>query len=274
MNNDPKIKDFKSSEDLVIFLNLIIELSLKHFNRYDVYYDELSKKSIKTLSEITNIETNKITEFSFEEILLSSMNIKLYSENRQKHRLRYIDYKSLEDKMNFVGGQLLNLLGDRTKKGGVSYWRFREEIKKLQERENTKLLDLTGLDEKLRHELNKLYSERNYTHHMTDAKFIEWENYRRNQLNEHGLKLFEYWPTEKIEIDVFEYVEVEWLWQFYLAQIEFKKSVKNVIQQMKKDYSILYKKSIQIQKKYYDVMNCSHFEISMNGIERHLGKKK
>lgn len=178
----------------------------------------------------------------------------------------------MEDKIGNVQAQILNLIGDRTSKGGVSYWRFRNEYKKMKEKNNLPILE--EFPEKFNKTMNEIYTVRNYSHHMTDAKFIEWKNYREKQLIEAGHKLFEVWPSEEIVIDRYEYVEIEWIWQLVLSQIEFKKIVKEVLMQMKKDYSILYGKSIKIRSKWKDKVGCSHFEVSIKGFKRHQGKMK
>ena len=43
-----------------------------------------------------------------------------YTSNYKDYCIDYIEYKSIEDKIQNVELQLLNLLGVRTKKGGVS----------------------------------------------------------------------------------------------------------------------------------------------------------
>ena len=193
-------------------------------------------------------------------------------KNYKITKYRYLDYKAMEDKIGNVQAQILNLIGDRTSKGGVSYWRFRNEYKKMKEKNNLPILE--EFPEKFNKTMNEIYTVRNYSHHMTDAKFIEWKNYREKQLIEAGHKLFEVWPSEEIVIDRYEYVEIEWIWQLVLSQIEFKKIVKEVLMQMKKDYSILYGKSIKIRSKWKDKVGCSHFEVSIKGFKRHQGKMK
>lgn len=272
MGTDPKKINFQDKNDLIVFLNLIIELTIKHYYRYKEYYKELFDLTKEQISKISTIKKEDINEDNFVEIISKLTESEEFRKNYKKIKYKYLEYKSIEDKISNVQCQILNLLGDRTSKGGVSYWRFRYEYNKMK-----KQIDLPILEEfpdKFNETLNNLYTTRNYMHHMTDAKFIEWKNYREKQLNKAGYKLFEVWPSEKIEIDRYEYVGIGWILQLFLSQINFKRAASEVLMQMKKDYSTLYGKSINTPSNWSDVMECSHFEVSFNGFKRHQGKIK
>ena len=118
--------------------------------------------------------------------------------------------------------------------------------------------------------LNKMNSARNYLHHMTDAKFIEWAYYRKKQMMDYP-GVFGKWPDSVIVSDRYEKVSAEWLWQLVLHQIELKKDVRKILQQMKRDYSRIYGKSMRIEKNWREVLDNSAFEISKNGIKRYNG---
>lgn len=193
-----------------------------------------------------------------------------YTSNYKDYCIDYIEYKSIEDKIQNVELQLLNLLGDRTKKGGVSYWRFRYEYRKLKDEKNVQLPELEILSQDFNELLNKMNSARNYLHHMTDAKFIEWANYRKKQMMDYP-GVFGKWPDSVIVSDGYEKVSAEWLWQLVLHQIELKKDVRKILQQMKRDYSRIYGKSMRIEKNWREVLDNSAFEISKNGIKRYNG---
>ena len=274
MGTDPKRIDFQNKDDLIIFLNLIIELTTRHFNRYKDYYDELLNLATEQISKISGVEKENITEDNIAEVIRKYIATDDFRNNHEEFKYKYLEYKSIDDKISNVQGQILNLLGDRTSKGGVSYWRFRDEYNKMIKKKQIDLPILMEFSDEFNKTLNDLYKARNYSHHMTDAKFIEWKNYREKQLIEAGYKLFQVWPSEMIEINRYEYVSIEWIWQLLLAQINFKREVKKVLMHMKKDYSILYGKSIRINTKPMDVMESSHFEISINGLKRHQGKIK
>ena len=102
--------------------------------------------------------------------------------------------------------------------------------------------------------LNKMNSARNYLHHMTDAKFIEWANYRKKQMMDYP-GVFGKWPDSVIVSDRYEKVSAEWLWQLVLHQIELKKDVRKILQQMKRDYSRIYGKSMRIEKNWREVLD-------------------
>lgn len=135
------------------------------------------------------------------------------------------------------------------------------------------LPELDVLSQDMNELLNEMNSARNYMHHMTDAKFIEWINYRKKQMLEHP-GVFQKWPDSVITSDRYENVDVEWLWQLVLSQIDFKKSVREILQQMKKDYSCIYGESMRIQKKWIDELDATAFMVSINGIKRHNGDLK
>ena len=273
MGADPKKMDFESKNDLIAYLNLIIELTIKHFNRYKEYYRELLDLAAEQTGKLAGVEKEKITEDNFQEIIKKCLKTDEFRNHHEKLKYKYLEYKSVEDRIGNVQNQILNLLGDRTSKGGVSYWRFRDEYRKMKKKQPD-LPALAEFSDEFNGTLNDFYRTRNYSHHMTDAKFMEWKKYREEELKQAGHKLFQVWPSETITIARYDYVSIEWIWQLLLAHIAFKSSVEEVLTQMKKDYSVLYGKSIRIETKWMDTLGVSAFEISLNGFERHLGKIK
>lgn len=273
MSKDPKKFDFQTKEQLIELLNLTIELVDKHFYRYCAYYDELIDMTQAKLCDIQGSEISKIDDSNMRNEIMNAIKMDNYKLKHSSYRIDYLEYKSIEDKISNVQSQLLNLLGDRTKKGGVSYWRFRYEYKKLKDEKKVELPELDVLSQDMNELLNEMNSARNYMHHMTDAKFIEWINYRKKQMLEHP-GVFQKWPDSVITSDRYENVDVEWLWQLVLSQIDFKKSVREILQQMKKDYSCIYGECMRIQKKWIDELDATAFMVSINGIKRHNGDLK
>lgn len=271
MAKESKKYNFENREQLIELLSLTIELVDKHFYRYCVYYEELIMLANDKIKEISGFDKLKINEENIYSEIRNVMQLEQYMYNHNDYKINYIEYKSMEDKIVNVQSQLLNLLGDRTKKGGVSYWRFRYEYRKLKDEKNNDLPELEMLSQEFNELMNDMNSMRNYLHHMTDAKFIEWADYRKRQMRENP-NIFKKWPDAVIVSERYENVSIEWLWQLVLSQIEFKKDVRKILQQMKKDYSCLYGESMRIQKKWKDELDNSSFEISINGVKRHLGK--
>lgn len=261
---------FENREQLIELLSLCIELVNKHFYRYRVYYDELISMAKDKIKEISNKDVSQIDDKDIETEILNVMEHTNYITNHNKYKIDYIEYKSMEDKILNVAAQLLNLLGDRTKKGGVSYWRFRYEYKKLKDEKQVDLPELEILSQDFNEILNRMYSSRNYQHHMTDAKFIEWGNYRKKQIKDNP-GAFVKWPDSVIYSERYEYVSVEWLWQLVHSQIEFKKDVREILQQMKKDYSHIYGERMRVEMPWKDELTSEIFEVSINGINRHNG---
>ena len=261
---------FENREQLIELLSLCIELVNKHFYRYRVYYDELISMAKDKIKEISNKDVSQIDDKDIETEILNVMEHTNYITNHNKYKIDYIEYKSMEDKILNVAAQLLNLLGDRTKKGGVSYWRFRYEYKKLKDEKQVDLPELEILSQDFNEILNRMYSSRNYQHHMTDAKFIEWGNYRKKQIKDNP-GVFVKWPDSVIYSERYEYVSVEWLWQLVHSQIEFKKDVREILQQMKKDYSHIYGERMRVEMPWKDELTSEIFEVSINGINIHNG---
>jgi hypothetical protein len=271
MSKDPKVYEFNNVNDFIIYLSLLIELTIKHYRRFNSYFKELEKYTFKKFNEITEVSFEEIKEIGIESLLEKN---EIYLKNKDKVELKYVDYKNIEDKLFTPKKLLLNAFADRTS-NGVSYWKFRKEIEK--KSKNNKEFDfgLQEFDENMRYIINELSSARNYEHHFTDAKFIEWRQYREQQIND-SLKqgFYNKWPSENIEIYVYEFLDIELLWQLYFTSKESNESFSQLLQQMKKDYSKLIGKQMSVYyKKIRKQSPTSVLEISINGINRHKGNK-
>lgn len=69
----------------------------------------------------------------------------------------------------------------------------------------------------------------------------------KKQMLEHP-GVFQKWPDSVITSDRYENVDVEWLWQLVLSQIDFKKSVREILQQMKKTIHVFMEKACVFKK--------------------------
>lgn len=232
MNKDPKVFNFGSKDDLIIYTSLIIELSIKHLDRHRRYLVEL-EKSISSNEEI-----------------------------------KYRDYKEIEDKLNTPQNYLLNLFGDRSK-NAASYFRIRKVMKEKFEEFDIPYLEH---DQKTLEIINSLSNIRNYEHHFTDAKIMEWGLYRLNQVsNNSNLK----WPTEKIEINYYEYIKKKDAMLKFTTSKNLQESFVRLLQLMKKDYSLMIGKSMRVEKSHNSSQIPEHnYYISLNGQNRHFGKKR
>ncbi len=270
MADDPKKYEFNNTKDIIIYSNLMIELTIKHYNRYTHYFQELEDLYLNTFSKITNQELEEVRKYSAEYLLENKDILFEYLNNKESYKIKYYDFKSIGDKLNTPKLTLTNLIGDRTK-DAVSYLGFRDRINKYNNQCGSEKIQLQELDEEKRRILNKFNNVRNYEHHITDAKFIEWKNYREKQIQKSPLTE---WPSNIISINTYDFVEAWWLFDFYHINKNFKKDIKIVIQQMKKDYSKLIGKSIEIRKNQIDTLPIEFSKISRNGVKRHLGKIK
>lgn len=232
MSEDTKEYQFISKNDLVIYLSLTLELSCRHFDRYKKYLKE------------------------FEEFILNN------------DKIEYEKYKELEDMLYTPKHFLLNLFGDRSKKS-TSYFRIRKEMKCKAEEFG---FDYVEHSEEVLEIFNKIYKIRNYEHHFTDSKIIEWRDYRLNQI-ESGMNVV--WPNSSIEITYYKYLDRSIIIKNLEEMISQKNDFEKLLQLMKKDYSYLIGKKMSVKRVYQERTLPNHnLIISKNGIDRHLGKKK
>ena len=258
MAKDPKKLVFNDKDDLVELLSLIIELSEKHFYRYEIYYKHLSDEINKYFPGIK-------LEDKIDERYITYLE-EYYKKIDISKTMDYIEYKSIEDKIINVQSYLLNLFGDRTTKGGVSFFRFRSEYEKM--KKNISLPSLDELPQDFREICNDMYTTRNYMHHMTDAKFIEWKAYRKEQLK---TGRFKKWPDRVINIDICKNVSILFLYQLYKGQTEFYYYSKKILKQMRKDYSKIFGETMAINRRQQASVDLSSVDISINGVKRHKG---
>ena len=263
---DPKVYEFNTVDDFIVFLNLLIEIAIKHLRRYDKYFKELEQFTFQKLKD-ASIDLNFIEEFDAEKLLDDKENF----IKGIHYKINYWEYKELEDKLFTPQNLLLNVFADRTS-NGVSYWRFRKEYSKKAKQDSQFDFNLMEFDESVRAMINDLASARNYEHHLTDAKFIEWRKYREDQLSMFkNPKLI--WPTENITIDFNEFLEIGYLIGLYLVSKEFIEYFKKLLQYMKRDYSKLIGKSIKITRQIHrEPLTFNYAKISINEIKRHDGQ--
>jgi len=259
------VYEFNNVRDFAIFLNLLIEITIKHLRKYDVYFNELENFTLSKLDEPLKLLICA-KEFDLEN--------SRYNKNigaLKNIKIDYWELKALEDKLLTPKNLLLNAFADRTS-NGVSYWRFRKECEKKAKLDSKFDFKLVEFDENIRAIINDLCSARNYEHHMTDAKFIEWRKYREKQLSNFS-DPESIWPSEIIQVDFYEDVEITYLLSTYLASKELRGYFKQLLQYMKKDYSKLIGKSMSINKiTHKQALSSKDSEISVNGVKRHEGK--
>ena len=232
MTKNSKLYTFEDKEDLIVYTNLIVELIVKHLDRHKRYVVELGK----------------------------------FLEG--KEFVKYEEYKAIEDKMNTPQNYLLNLFGDQSK-NAASYFRIRSVMKKKAEAFG---FEYKELDQETREIMNQLYLKRNYEHHFTDAKIMEWGLYRKEQVKSYpNFK----WPSEIISVNYHEFLRIEDARKNYVRAKSLQNSFEKLLQLIKKDYSILIGKSMRIQRDFDESpMPVHNSIISAKGELRHMGKIK
>ncbi|AKG36184.1 hypothetical protein [Paenibacillus durus] len=232
MSRDPKLFKFDSKEDLIMYMSLVLELSIRHLDRHKRYLDEFSKI----------IKSNKPID--------------------------YKQYKAVEDKLYSPQNYLLNLFADRSK-NSASYFRIRKVMLDKAEEFHINYVEHEQKDLEI---MNDLYKRRNYEHHFTDAKMMEWGNYRKKQLEEHPE--FQ-WPSEKIEINYNQNIKKEDAMLNYKLAQHLQKGFERLLELLKKDYSLMLGKRVEVVTRVLPFSIPKHnLYISANGQYRHLGKKK
>lgn len=211
-----KIKTIESKKDAIIFLNQLIILVYKRMDRL--------KRSISDLS----LEINKYDE--------SSVKIKTEIFNRIS--------ESIECNTLY----LYNLFGDETN-AAASYVEFRKIIeKKAKQGHNEFLLD--KLDNNIKKLLNEFRNVRNWSHHIPQSLFISQISYMEDQEKIPSQMVELQFSSETIPILIWDYHELEWLYNLRDGASEIYDEFQKVFQCMKKDYSKLIGNNMSIAKEY------------------------
>ncbi|WP_405172021.1 hypothetical protein MHI12_07650 [Paenibacillus sp. FSL H8-0280] len=232
MSEDPKLFIFNSKEDLIMYTSLVLELSIRHLDRHKRYLEEWSRF----------LKNNK--------------------------NIDYRKYKEIEDKLYSPQNYLLNLFADKSK-NSASYARIRKVMSKKSKEFNMNYVEHHQKDLEI---MNDLYKRRNYEHHFTDAKMIEWGDYRKKQLKSYpGFK----WPSEKIEVNYSQFISKEdAMKSFKLAQ-HLQKGFERLLELLKEDYSEMVGERVRVITRTLPSSIPKHnLHISANGQLRHFGKKK
>lgn len=259
-----RIYKLESKEDFQEYLKLIIEHSYKCLDRYKMYHREIEDECLNIL------KTNGINIEKISVQILRDLLENLDGEQGSKLmgiKVEFKKYTDLRSKIIPDSSKLVNLLGDRTKEA-VSYLKFRDELKKFDS------TILNELNEDLQATLNKLYQSRNLMHHVTDSQLISQQEYRKKQKEIFGGLIYK--PEDGIiTINKYNYVEIGWILELYITSCSSIQMFKEVIQQMKKDYSVLIGKSMRIERAFLDVLPFNYAQISHNAIKHNIeGPKK
>lgn len=267
--------EFQDKNDFINYLGLIIEQLQKCIWRLKYYKKQVEKICLNTYQELEP-GTSKISI----EVLKNLITDKKYGEKRKRIRpIPYYKYAELNDRLSYVNLKILNIIGDQTK-DAVSYKKFLEKVReynKAREKNNEDIIQLDELSQDIREILNQANNSRNYSAHIGDSVFISQKLYRDQQLEgikrvlniDLGNKL-----NEIILVNKYEYVDVEWMFSLYITFTQNLGSYLTVFQQIRRDYSKLIGKKVDIQRGDNEVLSFDFSKISFDSFDMQFTKRK
>lgn len=234
-----RIKQYpwKSKEDFIIAFYLMAEHSGKYFFLFRQALLDMEKNLVTPIKHcLLSImsETNTLIEGDEKRLLLELEKVEnryLVMEANKRLKIKYKEFKSLEERLSNNTSILLNDFGDLSQ--GVSYYKLRNNYSKIQ-----KLLGLPKLtnDTEVQILLKRCNLERNYIHHFTEPKLLAWRQYREQQLLQYPHHI---WPTKNIEIEKDTYVSIISVLKTY-ELYHLKYSLFNCLHFcLRRDYSVL-----------------------------------
>lgn len=270
------IYEFKTKEDFIDYLGLIIEHLQKCLWRIKRYNKKIEDICLKRIQDVYP----KVDELSLE-VVYSLYEDKEFIENKSKIApISYYKYIELDEMIKYVELKILNLIGDRTK-DAVSYIKFRTEYKKFVER-NSSVNDNTNLTElplEITEKINQCYKARNFGAHLGDSNFIAQKKYKEQQLadfkSKYGLDVSSsVYKSGYFFINRYEYVEFEWLLNTYVHTKNNISIFSSVFQQIRRDYQHLVGRKVTFMPLDNRILPFDYNSISAESIDLQFNKKK
>jgi hypothetical protein len=165
------------------------------------------------------------------------------NKNYERGIIAYELYGEISDKIANVISYLLNILGD-AQSISISYFKYRKLVEKLIEKQVAGIVFAPFTDElnDICIEFNKM---RNWYNHVPESLLVsELELIRKG--------IYHKTPIDPIEIYIFKSVEYAYVKEFYIANLDFYKNARRLVQACKRDYSKLIGKNVTLKKVYID----------------------
>lgn len=181
------------------------------------------------------------------------MKLKKYNLQTQKVLDEYADknattvpydiYSEFVDKTSNVISYLLNVIGD-AQGVSISYFKYRQQAKKLMDRQVEGISILAFTDEltELISEFNKM---RNWQNHIPESLLISEET-----LVKQGIAYEQ--PRNPIEIYLYNDVTYEYFKDLYDNNVGFYDAARKLVQAAKRDYGCLIGEQVTVQRIYLD----------------------
>jgi hypothetical protein len=167
-------------------------------------------------------------------------------------------YEEYTDLFGNTQKHLVNLIADNTK-SAMSYLKFR----KIAEKQEFGLVKIDNFTTELINDINVL---RNWSLHAPESMLVA----EREVLGNISFKM----PYSLIEIPIFEKYEGIWLVSLYLEADGLYRRIRHIFQQMKKDYSFLINKSMEICHRDLNVRPFDKMSIDVPAISMQIQKGK
>ncbi|WP_179088366.1 hypothetical protein, partial [Paenibacillus odorifer] len=166
------------------------------------------------------------------------------------------DYEELRNKISYLDIFLLNLFGDETK-SALSYRKFR----KLINRNKHEICILEDLPKKIIEYLDELNNLRNWAAHIPESLLnaeFEGTDFEGKRISkEDFLK-----RPSPINVTIFQTYDRVWIELLYKESIEAYECYRNILQQMRIDYSRLIDSQVEVIVRFPDTIRKKHdFEL-------------
>ncbi|WP_419891596.1 hypothetical protein [Paenibacillus xylanexedens] len=195
---------------------------------------------------------------------LKEMKRVIDSNNKSLNGMIYEDFRN---KLSFLNIYLFNLFGDETKTA-LSYRKFRKLLNKKKD-----IVSIGELSVDVEDALNQLNILRNWVAHIPEsllnAEFEAAEIHKRNLTRPSLLA-----APSPINFNIFYEYDVEWINGLYGECSELYDVYIMVLQQMKKDYSKLIGRSVEILPNYHVAPRQHEFDVSIPDISFEMQNKK
>ncbi len=236
-----KIKIIESKKDAIIFLNQLIILVDKRMMRL--------KRCILELED----------------------ELKKYDDVENK--IRTDIYNIYSERIEHLTNYLFNLLGDETKMA-VSYKQFRNILDK-KVKQGHQELRLDELDKDTEILLNQFRDMRNWSHHVPQSILNSQVDFMKEQTG-YSSDLVDFnFSQEIVVVLTWEYHEITWIKELHDRILQQYEDFSKVFQRMKKDYSKLIGKSMEMIREQQSIPRPFNFSlIADNSYLINTGKKK
>ncbi len=161
---------------------------------------------------------------------------------KEKDKIPYDDYASVNDKASNVMSYLLNLLGD-CQTSSISYFKYRNQVQKLMNKgiEGIKIHAIDDETEEILIEFNKL---RNWQNHVPESLLVsELESIQKGKM---------LLPRNPMSIIHYNFVSYDYFLDLYKSNLGFCSGARKLIQAAKKDYSLLIGSTVSYPRVYRD----------------------